>query len=473
MSSLLPMSSASTWNHHLEVHKLKRRSSLFVLLGLVCILSFCTQPLAYRATAQSALGSDIVWQRTFGGVNGDYGADIVECRDGGYAIIGGTMSAGAGETDAILVRTDADGNELWSQTYGSEGSDSALAIVECSTGGFAFTGYSRNGTWGRHNLWLVRTDASGSVLWERLYGGVDNDQGFALIEVSTGGFAVAGITRSFGSVDPRTLIRTFDIWLLRTDTQGHLLWNRTYGGTTDDISHSIVEVPDGGFAFSGEFNSSYQSVGGGPLIQYHPDAFIIRTDANGEALWNQTYGGIANDFSRSLVQLEDGSFALSGFTNAASEDPYDGLFVRTNSSGYNTFRAVHGSAKDDFFQAIITCESTGFALAGYTYISDSADLWVIRTDTEGTPLWVRTFGGPDDDLIRAGIRSQNGFVFTGYTFSFGAGSRDIWLVKISDSPPIGSFLVVSGVIATLIAIVAIGAFIAFQFVKYTRREPAT
>jgi regulation of enolase protein 1 (concanavalin A-like superfamily) len=414
-----------------------------------------------------------VWHRTFGGVEGDYGSDIVECEDGGYAIIGGTMSMGAGETDAIIVRTDAEGNELWSQTYGSEGSDSALAMVECSTGGFAFTGYSRNGTLGRHNLWLVRTDASGNVLWERLYGGVDNDQGFGLIEVSTGGFAVVGITRSFGSVDPRTLIHTFDIWLLRTDTQGHLLWNRTYGGAADDISHSIVEVLDGGFAFSGEFNSSYQALGGGPLIESHPDAFIIRTDANGEALWNQTYGGTANDFSRAIVQLDDGSFAISGFTNTASEDPYDGLFIRANSSGYNMFQTTHGSAKDDFFQAIITCDSTGFVLAGYTYLSDSADLWLIRTNTDGTPLWVRTFGGPEDDLIRAGIQSQDGFVLTGYTFSFGAGSRDIWLVKISDSPPIGSILVVSGIFVTVVVMMAVGTFIATRFAKRSRREPVS
>lgn len=450
---------------------MKRTPTLFLLLSVLCILTFYTQPFTFLGAAQTAIGSDIVWHTTFGGINGDYGSDIVECQDGGYAIIGGTMSAGAGETDAIIVRTDVDGNELWNQTYGSEGSDSALAIVECSTGGFAFTGYSRNGTWGRHNLWLVRTDASGDVLWERLYGGVDNDQGFALIEVSTGGFAVVGITRSFGSVDPLTMIRTFDIWLLRIDPQGHLLWNRTYGGTADDISHSIVEVPDGGFAFSGEFNSSYQSIGGGPLIEYHPDAFIIRTDATGEALWNQTYGGAANDFSRSIVQLDDGSFAFSGFTNAASEDPYDGLFVHVNSSGYSVFQAIHGSAKDDVFQALIKCGSTGFGLAGYTYLSDSADLWLVRTDIDGTPLWVRTFGGPDADLIRAGIRSQDGFVLTGYTMSFGAGSRDIWLVKIPDSPPIGSFLVAAGVFATVVVIIAVGAFIATRFAKRSRREP--
>ena len=410
-----------------------------------------------------------MWQTTFGGVNGDYGSDIIECQDGGYAIIGGTMSFGAGETDAIIVRTDANGNELWNHTYGSEGSDSAIAIIECSSGGFAFTGYSRNGTEGRHNLWLVRTDASGDMLWERLYGGVDNDQGFALIEVSTGGFAVIGITRSFGSVDPRTLIRTFDIWLLRTDSQGYLLWNRTYGGTADDIGHSVLEAPDGGFAFSGEFNSSYQSIGAGPLIQYHPDAFIIRTNANGEALWNHTYGGEANDFSRALIQLDDGSFALSGFTNTDADAPYDGLFVRTNSSGHSVFEAVHGSVKDDFFQTIIPCDSNGFALAGYTYIFDSADLWLIRTDTQGTPVWTRIYGGLDDDLIRAGVRSEDGFVLTGYTFSFGAGSRDIWLLKISDSPPLDSSLVVIGVTVTVVIMVVIGTFIAIRFVKHPRR----
>lgn len=449
---------------------MRRKSTILILLGLFCILTFYTQPIAFRGTAQSAMGSDILWHRTFGGVNGDYGSDIVECQDGGYAIIGGTMSEGEGETDAIIVRTDVDGNELWSQTYGSEGSDSALEIIECSTGGFAFTGYSRNGTWGRHNLWIVRTDANGNVLWEQLYGGVDNDQGFALIEVSTGGFAIAGITRSFGSVDPRTMIRTFDIWLLRTDTQGNLIWNRTYGGTADDISQSLVEVPDGGFAISGEFNSSYQSVGGGPLIEYNPDAFIIRTNSFGEALWNQTYGGGANDFSRSIALLDDGSFALAGFSNTGDDDPYDGLFIRANSSGHNVYQAIHGSARDDFFQAAIACDSSGFALAGYTYLSDSADLWLIRTDVFGAPLWVRIFGGPDDDVIRAVIHSEDGFVLTGYTMSFGAGSRDIWLVKISDSPPIEGLLAFSGIVLTVAVMTVIGAFIVFRYVKRSHRE---
>ncbi|MFX0167863.1 MAG: hypothetical protein ACFE89_00785 [Candidatus Hodarchaeota archaeon] len=452
---------------------MKGKSPLFFLLGLLCILLFCSQPVAYRGAAQLAVGSDILWHKTFGGINADSGYDIVECQEGGYAIVGGTMSWGEGETDAIIIRTDADGNELWNQTYGSEGSDGALAIIECSNGGFAFTGYTRNGTLGRHNLWFVRTDADGNVLWERIYGGVDNDQGFALIEVSNGGFAVAGITRSFGSVDPLTQIRTFDIWLLRTDPQGIMLWNRTYGGTADDISHSLLEVPEGGFAISGEFNSSYQSIGGGPLIEYHPDAFIIRTNANGETLWSQTYGGDANDFSRSLILLEDGSFALAGFANSQADEPYDGIFIRTNSSGYGIYQTTHGSLKDDFFQTTIACGSSGFALAGYTYLTDSADLWLIRTDALGNPQWVRMFGGPDDDLIRAGIRCQEGFVLTGYTFSFGAGSRDIWLVKISDLPPSVNLVVVGCSLVIVVTVVAISAFIGTHIVRRRRQESST
>lgn len=442
---------------------MRRAKAIPVSIGcIMCLIVLFAQPVTYVIGSQPLIGSDVLWHRTFGGALGDYGNDILERQGGGYVIVGGTLSSGITHTDMLLIGCNWDGNQLWNRTIGGPNDDVGYAIIECTGGGFAVTGYSRSNPSGRSDAWLVRTTADGTHLWNRSFGGLDNDQGFDIIEVESGGFALIGSTRSYGSEDPVTHLQTYDIWLIRTDAIGNILWNRTYGETGDDIGRSLVELNDGGFLLLGEINSSFATLDhSGQYTEYHPDAWLLRTNEAGELLWNQTYGGEENDFIRSVALDADGGFTIVGFTNSYGTSTYDGWLLFTASDGAEENRITYGSLADDYFRILLECEPNGYALIGYTYFSSSADLWLTRTNTEGDSLWTRVYGGPEDDVIRGGILSRGDFILIGYTFSFGAGSRDVWLVKISDEPPFANpflaavpmILIVSGIIFAVLILV--------------------
>jgi len=442
------------------------------IIFTVCLLGCCIHPLTMARLNQPSVGSDVVWHRTFGGALGDYGNDLIQCRDGGYLIVGGTLSTGVTHSDCVLVRTDWDGNQLWNRSIGGLNDDVGYRIIECANGGFAITGYSRSNPSGRSDAWLVRTAADGTPLWNQTYGGLDNDQGFALIEVSTGGFAIVGSTQSYGSENPITHLRTYDVWLIRTDALGNMLWNRSYGETGDDIGRSIHELNEGGFILLGEINSSFATLDhSGEYTEYHPDAWLLRISTAGNLIWNQTYGGDSNDFIRSLAIENDGGFTIVGFSNSYGTETYDGWVIKTDNVGSEESIATFGSLADDYFRTILQCDTTGYALIGYSYVSASADLWISRTNNEGYPLWTRIFGGPQDDVIRSGIRSQGDFILVGYTFSFGAGARDVWLVKISDeAPPSNPLLIIFPAIMVGGLIVLVMTVVSLVYVLNKRRR---
>jgi predicted secreted protein len=216
-----------------------------------------------------------------------------------------------------LINSVVESLELWSQTYGGTGGtndDLAYSLVETSDGGFALAGGTYSFGAGDCDFWLVKTDANGNMEWNQTYGGAAYDRAFTLVETSDGGLALAGNTGSFGAGD-------YDFWLVKTDANGNMEWNCTYGGTNGDSAHSLVETSDGGLALAG--NTGSFGAGG-------DDFWLVKTDANGNMEWNQTYGGAAYDNARSLVETSDGGLALAGYTQSISTRDYDFGLVRTD-----------------------------------------------------------------------------------------------------------------------------------------------
>jgi hypothetical protein len=212
-----------------------------------------------------ALGN-IQWNQTYGGEGGDSPDSLIATSDGGYAIIGTTDSFGAGNTDFWLVKTDANGNIEWNQTYGGPTVEIAGALVATSDGGYALAG-GWNCSAGGADFWLIKTDEFGNVEWNQTYGGADYDGAGALVATSDGGYALAGYTESFGAGNR-------DFWLIKTDANGNMEWNKTYGGADVDGANSLVATSDGGYALAGGTISF--GVGGG-------DLWFIKTDENGVA----------------------------------------------------------------------------------------------------------------------------------------------------------------------------------------------
>jgi hypothetical protein len=259
---------------------------------------------------------NVEWNKKYGGTDFEGAASLVATADGGYALAGYTSSFGAGATDFWLVKTDSSGTVEWSKTYGGEYADFSQSLVETTDGGYALAGYTDSFGAGNSDCWLVKTDASGNMEWNRTYGGINHEWAYSLVETSDGGYALAGSTGYSGHVGT-------DFWLVKTDAFGDMEWNQTYDSTGYDNVESLVVTSDGGYAIAGYSKYyDYEEKSKAPnKVDYHPyiyEIFLIKTDICGNMQWNQTYGGTGWDWAYSLVATSDGGYALAGRTASRS-----------------------------------------------------------------------------------------------------------------------------------------------------------
>ncbi|GAI67335.1 unnamed protein product, partial [marine sediment metagenome] len=214
---------------------------------------------------------------------------------------------------------------------------------------------------------LIKTDQDGNVSWTKNYGGEHSDMGYSVQETSDGGFIISGSVGGNGG----------DVYLIKTDENGDTLWTKRYGGIHPfelEEGNSVQETSDGGYIIAGwKWGSSSRG--------YHSDAYLIKTDEDGSALWIKTYGGIGNECAYSIKQTSNGEYIFSGYS--------------------------------------------------YSFGVGFSDVYLVKIDLSGDALWTKTCGGPDiDGSYSVNKTSDGGCIAVGYTYSFGAGSADVYLLKI-------------------------------------------
>jgi hypothetical protein len=237
-----------------------------------------------------------VWARTYGGTDFDLAYCAGQTSDGGYMAAGYTNSFGAGGSDFYLVKTDANGDTLWTRTYGGAGSEYAQWAHQTSDGGYILAGYVIMG--GPPDVYLVKTDANGDTLWTRVHGGPAPDGGYCVEETDDGGYIVCGFTRSF--------VPSCDFYLLKTDANGDSLWTRTYRATNvdEDEAREVHQTTDGGYIIIG-----YSGYWLGDT-----DIYLVKTDREGDTLWTRTYGDTLIDYGASVQQTPDGGYIAAGYS---------------------------------------------------------------------------------------------------------------------------------------------------------------
>ena len=403
-----------------------------------------------------------VWNWTYGGSDMDWGCSVIERSTGGFAAVGYTDSSGAGESDVWLILTDDSGNPQSSHTFGGVDRDIGWGIIEVSSGGFLIVGETESFGAGDFDAWLIRVDANGNHLWNQTYGGLYDEWGWTVVEVSTGGFVFSGRTASLGA-------GSFDVWLVRTDSDGNHLWNHTFGGANTDAGRDMVEVSTGGFAIIGQT----QSFGAGFF-----DFYLIRTDANGNLVWSRTYGGSGLDEGASLIEVSTGGFVLTGDTWSYGAGSSDVWLVRTDTNGNRLWNLTYGGIDEDGGMSVIEVSSGGYVITGDTASlgAGALDMWLIHTNANGIPLWNQTFGGTDDDEGWAVLETSAGdFVVFGKTSSFGAGLADAWLIQVTEEVvlppfPLEFLLLIFGVIVIVIIIVVVAVLIRRRRSKPRKRR---
>jgi hypothetical protein len=235
---------------------------------------------------------------------------------------GNTNSFGDNETDVdsdvYLVKTDAAGTMVWNKTYGGAGSDGGRSLVKTRDGGYAIAGFTFSYGGSSNDMFLVKTDAAGTMLWNKTFGGTGYEDGYSLVQTSDTGYAIAGVTNSFGAGG-------YDTYLVKTDSPGAMLWNKTYGDTSDEYGFSLVQTSDGGYAITGQ---TYSALG----IDYS-DMYLLKTDFAGNKLSYKNHGGPTFDIGQSVILTNDGGVAMVGFTNSFGVGSYDVFFVKDDVAG--------------------------------------------------------------------------------------------------------------------------------------------
>jgi hypothetical protein len=339
---------------------------------------------------------DTLWTRTYGGEYPDRGWSVQQTEDGGYIVVGYTMSFG---DDVYLIKTDSLGNTLWTKTYGGSQTDEGWSVQQTEDGGYIIAGYTMPFGVDYYDVYLIRTDSSGDTLWTRTYGGEVDDRGSSVQQTEDGGYIVAGFTASFGTGG-------YDIYLIKTDSSGDTLWTRTYGGEDDEWvgqSFSVQQTSDGGYILTGE-TESFGDTGG--------DVYLIKTDSEGDTLWTRIYGGDGADTGQSVQQTTDGGYIIAGiWSRFMWQVGGDAYLIRTNSSGDTLWTRRYGDSVFVGFDEGISIQQTtdgGYVIAGQTnsFGAGSYDVYLIKTDPDGM-VGISDNKPPSLELPRSWALSQN------------------------------------------------------------------
>ncbi len=312
---------------------------------------------------------NLQWAKTYGGTSQDYASSVQQTSGGGYIVAGYTASFGAGGSDFFLIKTDANGNIQWAKTYGRVTSDRASSVQQTLDGGYIVAGVTYPIGVVYTDIFLIKTDEFGNVQWAKTYEGTHNDYAYSVQQTSDGGYILAGYTGSFGAGDN-------DIFLIKTDANGNIQWAKTYGGTYSDYAFSVQQTSDGGYIVAG-YTTSFGAGGA--------DIFLIKTDEFGNVQWAKTYGGTDWDFAHTVQQTSDRGYIVAGYTYSFGADGEDAFLIKTDANGDIIWAKTYGGTLDDRVSSVQQTTDGGYIVAGSTlsFGAGGWDIFLVKTDADG------------------------------------------------------------------------------------------
>ncbi|KPJ54443.1 hypothetical protein AMJ39_00370 [candidate division TA06 bacterium DG_24] len=368
--------------------------------------------------------AQITFERTYGGASSDLGRSVAQTPDGGYIVAGTTRSYGAGQSDLWLIKTDAWGSTSWSTTFGGPQTDGGRSVALTLDGGYIIAGNTTSFGEGQTDIYLVRTDADGHTVWTRPYGGPQTETGRSVAPTLDGGFVVTGYTESYGA-------ELSDVVLIKVDANGDTVWTRTYGGSSYDSGESVAQTLDEGYIVAG----GTTTFGAGSW-----DIYVIKTDSLGDTMWTRTYGGPNYEGGFSVAQTSDGGYIIVGETESYGAGDRDVYLVKTDGVGDTIWTRTYGGPYADGGYSVAQTNDGGYIITGYgePFPTGIEDLYLIRTDSAGDTLWTRAYAGLAwDGGYSVAQTLDGGYIVVGYTWPPGDVEDDVYLIKTDADGMVG------------------------------------
>jgi len=354
---------------------------------------------AEGATASAAItfGSQPTgWAKTYGGIWGDLGQspELLEVTDDGGCIFAADTNFGAGQYDIWVVKLDAEGNVEWEKAYGGEKDDYPHCIQKTNDGGYIVAGRSSTFRTGesKWDLLILKLTSAGAIEWQKSYGGDDSDWMPVVRQTDDDGYIVGASTGSFGmggSCGP--YVTCHDVWLVKLTSSGAVEWEKTYGGADSEYLRSVDVTDDGGYVFVADT----QSFGMGDR-----DFWVVKVDGSGNVAWQKTYGGLGSEAPSSIYQV-DGGYFVGGVTTSAGAGESDLWVLKLDQAGEPLWQKTYGGA-DNEYDGILHVTSDGgcilFAETANSFGGDSYDLIAIKLSITGETEWQKLYNTSDESL---------------------------------------------------------------------------
>lgn len=398
----------------------------------------------------------IQWQKALGGNSVERGNDIIQSSDGSFLAVGsassnnGDVSQNFGSSDIWVTKLNASGEMIWEKSYGGSGGEEGQSIAETADGGFVVGGYTNStdgdvsAPIGSLDFWIIKIDGAGNILWEKSFGGVQNDFLYDIKSTSDGGYIAIGYTLSTDG-DVLQNYGGEDIWIVKLDASGNKEWTKNYGGTSWEMAYEIQEISDGNFVFAGLSASNDHDVSGnlGSV-----DYWIVKIDTNGDILWQKTYGGFMNDGAYSIQETSDLGFIVNGFSDSNDGDVQnnnggtDYWILKLDNMGDILWQKSYGTQFSERGNYIIETADGNYMAVGESEMHSGGygekDYWILKLDSNGNQLGVKALGGSASDVARKIQQTADGgFILMGETYSNNGdvtgyhGISDYWVVKLN------------------------------------------
>ncbi|MFO7924683.1 MAG: hypothetical protein R6U58_13425 [Bacteroidales bacterium] len=383
------------------MHRFLNKSVLhlsYLAVFMLVLVSSCREETFSPAQADSFI-------KFYGNYYKNEGSDVKSLDDGGYVIAGNT-SVNNSDSDIIVILTDKYGNEIGTpKNYGGAYNDHASSLKVLSDGGFAIIGSTETEAHDRaiiSNMYLIRTDSAGDTLWTKNYGGYSNDVGYHLSETSDGGFILIGYTEDIAS-------GSTDILIVKTDPDGEMIWSRTHGGSGDDVGTYITETDDG-YIYTG-YTNSYSKPG-----QSMSNIFIAKTNTNGRLTFPITYGSMGDDSGKSIISVPEGGYVVLGTTTNTSTNTRNIYLSRIEDDiSKPLWTKSFGDEVNHDAVCIKRTTEGNFIITGTQELSQADHvIFLLKTDSQGNPLFFKTFGGSGHQRGGAvDLSHDGGYIITG------------------------------------------------------------
>ncbi len=445
----------------MKQHYISRRYSLF-LIGIFLFLT------------TEHYGQDILWEKSYGGIQSEYLFDAQPTADYGFILAGSSLSGKTGnkkqenikDLDYWVWKMDEKGDMDWQKNFGGTGADFLKSIQGTLDGGFILAGNStsmksgdkRDDNFGQEDFWIIKLNAKGDEEWQKTIGGTGSDILKSIHQTKDGGYIIGGSSESeISGLKTEANYGSLDYWVVKLDSNGNVEWQKAFGGQYMDRLESILPTKDEGYIIGG-WSNSFKSGNKSEDAFGEGDYWLLKLDKNGEVQWQRTLGGENDDHLYVIIESKDGGFLIGGDSSSGTSGNKkksngkgtDFWILKISEIGEIDWQQTYDFGKTDILTSITENEDGTLLLGGHAKTENTGlkradkkgidDFIALKIAADGEEKWRQTVGSAGEDNLKKLVETRDGgYLLAGTSKgkvsrdkNTGQGRSDFWVVKLRD-----------------------------------------